>query len=124
MKKVIYICDKCGAEISGEPFGITGLDYDFCSECFGKINKMIEVFMRPEAKPAAEPKPEPKKKAKRKTNLDLGKIAALHRAGWSNVKIADELGCSAPTIANHLKEALNFLMEHQNDYYKEEQKDE
>lgn len=36
--------------------------------------------------------------------LDVGKIRALHNAGWPNSKIAEEMGCSAQTIANKLKE--------------------
>lgn len=40
--------------------------------------------------------------AKRK-KVDVGKLLALHQAGWSNVKIADELGISNVTVANYLK---------------------
>ena len=53
---------------------------------------------------ALEPEePEERGKQGRKTNLDLGKIKALKRAGWPNYKIADEMGVSAPTISYHLK---------------------
>ena len=53
---------------------------------------------------APEPEePEERGKQGRKTNLDLGKIKALKRAGWPNYKIADEMGVSAPTISYHLK---------------------
>lgn len=37
-----------------------------------------------------------------KRPLDDGKIGALRRAGWSLAKIADEMGCSAQTVANRL----------------------
>lgn len=38
---------------------------------------------------------------KRKT-LDWGKIQALHKAGWSHAKIADEMGATVGTIATGL----------------------
>lgn len=37
-------------------------------------------------------------------NLDMGKILALKKAGWSNAKIADEMGVSDRTICNRLRE--------------------
>lgn len=59
--------------------------------------------------PEPEPKPAPKKQPKKSTTkkeLDVGKIKALRKAGWSFQKIADEMGvASAQTIANHLKGA-------------------
>lgn len=62
---------------------------------------------------AEEPKPEPKpapkapdlKKQGAKKPLDMGKVKALRKAGWSLDKIADEMGVSAQTIANRLKAA-------------------
>lgn len=50
-------------------------------------------------KPKAAPKPSAKK------DIDLGKVKALRKAGWTLEKIADEMGCSAQTIANKLKGA-------------------
>ncbi len=54
----------------------------------------------------AEPKkaPEPKKQGAKK-DIDMGKVKALWKAGWTYAKIADEMGCSAQTIANKLKGA-------------------
>lgn len=40
--------------------------------------------------------------SKRK-NIDRGKIIALHKAGWSGRKIADEMGCSVGTVYNVIK---------------------
>ena len=37
--------------------------------------------------------------------IDTGKLLALHKAGWSNVKIADELGISDVTVGKYLKRA-------------------
>ena len=48
-------------------------------------------------KPKAAPKP--------KKDIDMGKVKALRKAGWTLEKIADEMGCSAQTIANKLKGA-------------------
>ena len=62
----------------------------------------LAKFIMPEMeKPQADPKPEPKKKVQ----LDLGKVKALRKAGWTLEKIADEMGCSAQTIANKLRGA-------------------
>lgn len=38
----------------------------------------------------------------RKKTLDWGKVKALHDAGWSNAKIADEMHSTASTIATGL----------------------
>ena len=43
--------------------------------------------------------PPPKRK-----RIDRGKVRALHDAGWSNVKIADEMGCAESSISMILKE--------------------
>ena len=37
------------------------------------------------------------------TKIDPGKIVALHEAGWSTAKIADEIGTTTVTVRNHLK---------------------
>lgn len=50
------------------------------------------------SEPEAKPKPDPGK-----ARVDHGKIMALHRAKWSNAKIADEIGCSIQTVINHIK---------------------
>ena len=48
----------------------------------------------------AQPDSPPGKKA-RKT-VDVGKLIALHNAGWSVAKIADELGVSTRAVYNYL----------------------
>lgn len=53
----------------------------------------------------AEPKKVQKKEPTNKKDIDMGKVKALRKAGWTLEKIADEMGCSAQTIANKLKEA-------------------
>ena len=49
------------------------------------------------------PPAEPEKKSGRK-KIDRGKVMALHRAGWSNKKIADEMACSEASISIILRE--------------------
>lgn len=48
----------------------------------------------------AQPDSPPGKKAKK--TVDVGKLIALHNAGWSVAKIADELGVSTRTVYNYL----------------------
>lgn len=66
-------------------------------------------FLLPEdaipEKPEEEPKAKPKKQPQK---IDHGKIMALHKAGWSVAKIADEMKCSEQAVRNHLqKEEAN-----------------
>lgn len=73
---------------------------------------VIEEDPQPEAKPEPEPKPktkpakqskaEPKKSGP--AGIDHGKLIALHKAGWSIEKIADELGCTTTTVRNHIRQ--------------------
>lgn len=52
------------------------------------------------------PSAEPEKKSGRNI-IDRGKVLALHRAGWSNKKIADEMACSEASVSTILKEERN-----------------
>lgn len=45
----------------------------------------------------------PEKVAKAKKSVDEGKVMALHRAKWSQAKIADEMGCSQSKICQIIK---------------------
>lgn len=47
-----------------------------------------------------------KKPGKSRKQIDTGKIMALHNAGWSNVKIADEMGLSAITVGKYVNKLL------------------
>lgn len=71
--------------------------YSFC-----EIKRMTEagaIFLVPD-----DPKPEPKApeapapEAPKRRAIDKGKVMALHNAGWSAAKIADELQCSTQTV--------------------------
>ena len=77
------------------------------------LQKMLEgcMFFRREPamkKEIVDSTPPPKKKLTKsaggKKQIDMGKLMALHKAGWSNVKIADELGISDVTVGKYLKQ--------------------
>ena len=51
----------------------------------------------------AEETEPPKEEKPKKSKIDSGKICALRRANWSVAKIADETGCSQPTVRTVLK---------------------
>ena len=60
---------------------------------------------QPEAKPEAEHKPKAESKKKGgPAGIDHGKLIALHKAGWSIEKIADEMGCTTTTVRNHIRQ--------------------
>lgn len=114
MRKTMFYCDRCGKLIENTAYALAVHYYDkngdtdqdegaeLCFDCYNIVDKAIADLIKP---------PKPKKKAGGygKLDLDLGKIAALHNAGWSSIKIGDELGVSDTTIRNHLQEALDFL---------------
>lgn len=43
----------------------------------------------------------------RAKNLDIGKMVALHKAGWSYQAIGEEVGCAPGTAYYKIKEALD-----------------
>ena len=43
-------------------------------------------------------------KRKKRVVIDIPKVKALRKAGWSYEKISEEFNCSTQTIINHLKE--------------------
>lgn len=70
---------------------------------------LIEEDPQPEVKPEPETKPKTKSTAKakaepKKSGVDHGKLIALHKAGWSIEKIADEMDCTTTTVRNHIRQ--------------------
>ena len=67
------------------------------------VEEYEEIKPKPvETKPnqqKTEEKPAPKKRVK----FDVGKMGALRKAGWSVIKIADEMGVSEQTVRNYMK---------------------
>lgn len=64
-----------------------------------------EPAMEKELAGIAPPRKKTVKGVGGKKPIDTGKLLALHKAGWSNVKIADELGISDVTVGKYLKRA-------------------
>ena len=136
MRKITFYCDRCGKEITGTVYQLatiwfgadapeaTECDYgaDLCAECSRivddavlaemQIGKQLQQIEEAKAK-KAEKKIAPKVK-KAKYDIDLGKVDALRKAGWSWEKIGEEFHCSAQTIVNHVN-AHKELQEVRND---------
>lgn len=63
----------------------------------------VELAEPAETEPAqSDPPPAGKKRGSKKA-LDVGKLVALHNAGWPVAKIADELRVTERTVYAHLQ---------------------
>ena len=71
-------------------------DWDFCDECMQEI----EEFVRTKAKAGAKQPAAAEKKKNRR--IDTGRIRALHQAGWGIRRIAEDIGCSEPTVRKYI----------------------
>ena len=119
----VYRCDLCN-EIHDEIGEMTTLElkyagqahttffkdgfYHLCSGCTSRLIKMLKEADEKRISKAAvleSPKQIPDK-TKHKVLIDIGKVKALRKAGWSYEKIAEEFGCSPQTICNHLNKAV------------------
>ena len=136
MRRMEFYCDACGKRVErkdslfclelhecsidkGETFQIQQGDLgDVCEECFTKIYAFINGKKQDLEKEDPEEEPEAKEEAPKKTRarkaqkriqLDYGKMVALHRAGWTMNKIADEFGCSPNTIKAHMTKAYEAV---------------
>lgn len=129
MRKII--CDRCDAEIpNNQKIGYISANWrrpsdwellhdnpyehmDFCEHCMNVIVACIdnvdisreepEAVEDPVQEEPEEPVVQVQKAAVRKI-VDKGKVGALSKAGWSNTKIADEMGVSSERIRQILKE--------------------
>lgn len=75
----------------------------------GTVEEIKELLgmMQPKAVVQEEPPKavvKAKPKAKKKKEVDVGKIRALNKAGWSMTKIADEMRCSISTVSRYCQE--------------------
>lgn len=75
----------------------------------GTVEEIKELLgmMQPKAVVQEEPPKavkKPKTPAKKKKEVDVGKIRALNKAGWSVEKIADEMRIGKSTVYKKLKE--------------------
>ena len=108
----IIKCDRCQKDISKQQhIGYVNADWadpvtgelegnrafegwDFCEDCMKEITDFVRM------KPAL-----PKSgggTVKQETKIDTGKIKALAKAGWTTKQIAEEIGCSLPTVRKYL----------------------
>lgn len=129
----LIICDRCGKEITGEVVGKISCRWtvkptdlvreemfqhdDFCEDCMNNIRMVIEHKIEAEhVTDPEEQQPDPKPKRKRNPGgkkgapkqVDRGKVFALHKAGWTALKISDEMGCSLGTIKRILQEEAPY----------------
>lgn len=118
MRKITRVCDRCGKELPDGvmSYQLVTFEYskgseevdgvedgaEFCEECYEAVDQAITMAMLNQPEPEAVEDPEEKPKDRRKLQLDFGKIRSLHEAGWTQAKIADEMGVSAPTISKAL----------------------
>lgn len=75
----------------------------------GEIGILIEDVEEPEqqeevTEPNTPDAPQETDPVRGRRKIDRGKVMALHNAGWSNVKIAEEMGCSAWSVGTIIKE--------------------
>lgn len=108
------ICDRCGKDISDsgkigyivlnirESVGGPAVQENpmkglhFCASCMGDIQEFAaspKQASKEAFKEASRPKPSSRRK------IDYPKIMALHDAGWSNSKIADEMGMTKTGVS-------------------------
>lgn len=107
MRQTVYKCDRCKKDIKKSSYvlrwyntkpdrddGIFVIndfnEMDLCEQCMARVRNAIRRAMVPD-------------ETDTKRVLDDGKIGALREAGWSLKAIAEEMGCSIPTVHNHLK---------------------
>ena len=128
MRKITFYCDRCGKMVDGLKYQLAvywtseedlNLDpweletgADLCRDCYKEIDDMVAFMVENPTihfDGGKQIVPKDPKKQNNRAKLDIGKIGALLRAGWSMSKIADEMGVSAQTIANHKEEALALL---------------
>ena len=124
VKKIF--CDYCKKQIIGDYAKILPKLYDKSGDCIGELNckeqhekdyhpncimKILAVVngcteknevndTQDEPKTKEESPKQGKKETGKKNKLDIGKIFALKKAGWSYEKIADEMGTTKASIAS------------------------
>jgi len=109
MRKITYYCDRCGKEAPNvvqigyrtiDPETGDPVDYEFgaelCLDCFDLVDKATRA--------AVNSKPPVKvKKTTAKRDIDMPKVLALRKAGWTFEKIGIEFGVTDQTIINRIR---------------------
>ena len=111
MRKITYYCDRCGKEApsvvqigyrtinveTGEPE-----EYEFgaelCVDCFDLVDKATMAAVNTKEPPKVKAK-----KAYSKRDIDMPKVLALRKAGWTFEKIGIEFGVTDQTIINRIR---------------------
>ncbi|MCM1161517.1 MAG: hypothetical protein NC412_09865 [Roseburia sp.] len=107
MKIREFECDICHKRI-GRAFCFVGVTFDatkscevlesdnvfaenthFCEDC---AKRVMEEKLTPLEDKSLKATKKEGKRPKKGERLDAGKVMALHRAGWNNEEIADEMG--------------------------------
>lgn len=133
MKKITYICDRCGKRIEKNPYrllvdrqsdeGPGGReaapegcarphpeieDLDFCISCMDSLAGLIRGQIKDHKGDGAETarKADAGRAAKKSGRkiLDRGRIQALRKAGWTVKAIAEDLQCTDKAVYHALKE--------------------
>lgn len=108
MKKICFVCDFCGKEITGEGMRLIRVSFEkggafteqenadefhFCKKCnaalIAELDKTESASAKDKKPASGDKKKSPEKSSGRR--LDAGKVMALSKAGWSNEKIAEEM---------------------------------
>ena len=107
MKKICFVCDFCGEEITGEGTRLVTVSFNngsftepdntaefhFCKKCNAalivELDKTESASAKDKKPTSGDKKKSPEKSSGRR--LDAGKVMALSKAGWSNEKIAEEM---------------------------------
>lgn len=85
----------------GEVYGLIKINAQTSIEELSALSGLIAIEEQAPTPPQEEPKQDAEKGRDGRV-IDHGKICALYNAGWSCTKIADEIGCNAKTVVNHL----------------------
>lgn len=102
--KLLDLCKNCGDSI-------VGLIKRHCARGVpATVNQDFEKAVEEAVQDFLEKDPPPTEKSKAR-KIDQGKVMALHKAGWTAAKIADEMQCSVQAVYNILKKGEKDVRE-------------
>ena len=78
----------------------------FLIESEAEPKKMPEPKQESESEPKQDQEPQDSvsEETQNRRRVDVGKIKALHNAGWTNKAIADEMGINPMTVGKYVKQ--------------------
>ena len=121
MRELIIYCDCCGKKIEGDPYKIFAEQVDrehgeivnwatdeterkeklygkdWCMDCFHRVIDNVIAVKNIKTETDADEK-------KSKSKIDMGKLKALHEAGWKVKDMAVEFGVSGDAIYRKLRQ--------------------